>query len=115
MIMLELKTIADVGLVGFPNVGKSSILASITRALPYIANYPFTTLHPMIGKVIFIDDFEYTVADIPGILENSSKGKGLGLDFLRHIERTKVLVFVLDLLSTDSLQKQLEILRKELL
>jgi GTPase len=84
---LELKSLAQVGLVGYPNVGKSSFLSSISRALPRIANYEFTTLVPSIGKVKFIDDFEMTVADLPGIIHGASDNKGLGLEFLRHIER----------------------------
>lgn len=93
---MELKTIADVGLVGFPNVGKSTFLAAVSRSLPKIANYPFTTLSPSVGKIKFLDDYHYTIADIPGIIEESHKDKGLGLEFLRHIERTNVLLFVLD-------------------
>lgn len=89
------------GLVGFPNAGKSSFLAAVSRCLPKIANYPFTTLAPMLGKVRFIDEFEYNIADIPGIIKDSHKNKGLGLEFLRHIERTKVLVFVIDSSSTE--------------
>jgi GTP-binding protein len=100
-LFLELKTIADVGLVGFPNAGKSSLLAAMTRALPKIANYPFTTLTPIVGKLKFLDDFSFTVADIPGIIDDAHKDKGLGLDFLRHIERTKLLVFVSKILIHD--------------
>jgi len=91
-IFLELKSIADAGLVGYPNVGKSTFLSTISRAMPKIANYPFTTLNPLVGKVKFVYQYEYTVADIPGIIEDAHKNKGLGLDFLRHIERTKVLI-----------------------
>lgn len=87
---MELKSLADVGLVGFPNVGKSTFLSAVTRSLPKIANYPFTTLNPTVGKIKFVDNFEYTVADIPGIIEKSYLNKGLGLEFLRHIERTNV-------------------------
>ena len=88
---------ADVGLVGYPNVGKSTLLASVSRALPKIANYPFTTLVPSIGKVKFIDDFSFTMADIPGIIEKASENKGLGFEFLKHIERTKILCYVIDI------------------
>lgn len=91
---MELKSIADVGLVGYPNVGKSTFLSAVSRSLPKIANYPFTTLSPTIGKIKFIDDFTFTLADIPGIIENSHKNKGLGLEFLRHIERTNVKQFI---------------------
>ena len=87
--------IADIGLVGYPNAGKSTFLASVTRALPKIADYPFTTLNPMIGKVSFIDKFNFTIADIPGIIDDAHLDKGLGLEFLRHIERTRVnLLFI---------------------
>ncbi|MEO0107790.1 MAG: GTPase ObgE [candidate division WOR-3 bacterium] len=94
-LRLALRMISDIGLVGLPNAGKSSILARITHALPKIADYPFTTLAPNLGT---LDDGvrRYTIADLPGIVEGASQGKGLGLRFLRHIERTRVLVFVID-------------------
>ena len=115
-ILLELKCIADVGLVGLPNVGKSSILASVSRSLPKIANYPFTTLSPLVGKIKFIDDFEFTMADLPGIIEDAHKNKGLGLDFLRHIERTKVFLYVLDVAGdlNEDLKKNFDILINEI-
>ncbi len=95
-VILELKTIADVGLVGFPNVGKSTILSKITRARPKIANYHFTTLSPNLGVCDYYDN-QFVVADIPGLIEGASEGAGLGIEFLRHIERTRMLVHVVDI------------------
>ena len=95
-VLLELKTIADVGLVGFPNVGKSTILSKITRARPKIANYHFTTLSPNLGVADYYDE-QFVVADIPGLIEGASQGAGLGIDFLKHIERTRMLVHVVDI------------------
>lgn len=94
-VILELKTIADVGLVGFPNVGKSTILSKITRARPKIANYHFTTLSPNLGVCDYYDN-QFVVADIPGLIEGASEGAGLGIEFLKHIERTRMLVHVVD-------------------
>jgi GTP-binding protein len=95
-VLLELKTIADVGLVGFPNVGKSTILSKITKARPKIANYHFTTLSPNLGVCDYYDN-QFVVADIPGLIEGASDGLGLGTEFLRHIERTRMLVHVIDM------------------
>ena len=94
-VLLELKSVADVALVGFPSAGKSSLIAAVSAARPKIADYPFTTLHPNLG-VVQAGDHRYTVADVPGLIEGASEGKGLGLEFLRHVERCTALVHVLD-------------------
>lgn len=99
-VVLELKTVADVALVGFPSAGKSSLIAAMSAARPKIADYPFTTLHPNLG-VVQAGDSRYTVADVPGLIEGASEGKGLGLEFLRHVERCSVLVHVLDCATLD--------------
>ena len=100
-LFLELKIIADAGLVGYPNAGKSTFLASVSNALPKIAPYPFTTINPQIGVIKFEDYTKITLADIPGLIEGASENIGLGHDFLKHIERTRVLVYVLDMAGTD--------------
>jgi len=113
-LILELRLIADVGLVGYPNAGKSTMLAAVSRAKPKIADYPFTTLSPNLGIVELEGYNQFRMADIPGIIEGASLGKGLGHDFLRHIMRTKVLLFILDG-TADEPSIQYTALRKELI
>jgi len=98
---LELRTIADVGLLGFPNAGKSSLLSAVSAATPKIASYPFTTLNPIVGTMVYPDFAKIRIADVPGIIEGASKGVGLGFAFLRHLERSRVLVYVIDMAGTD--------------
>lgn len=112
-IILELKVLADVGLVGFPNAGKSTLLSVISAAKPEIADYPFTTLTPNLGVVRYRDDRSFVVADIPGIIEGAAEGKGLGLRFLRHIERNSVLLFMIPVDSLN-ISREYEILLNEL-
>jgi len=111
-IWLQLKTIADIGIIGLPNAGKSSLLAAITSATPKIANYKFTTLNPNLGVAVY-DDKEITLADIPGIIEGAHEGVGLGIKFLKHIERCKSLVHLIDITEED-LKKSYTQVRKEL-
>ena len=112
-VILQLKVLADVGLVGFPNAGKSTLLSVVSAAKPEIADYPFTTLTPQLGIVSYRDNQSFWMADIPGIIEGAAEGRGLGLRFLRHIERNAVLLFMVPVI-TEDIKKEYEILLSEL-
>ena len=111
-LTLELSLLADVGFVGLPNSGKSTLLSILTNAKPEIGNYPFTTLYPQLGILKYKDNRECVIADLPGLIEDASKGKGLGIRFLQHIKRVKIIVFLIDI--DDDIEKTLKLLQKEL-
>ena len=115
-LRLELKTIADAGLLGFPNAGKSSLITALSSARPKIASYPFTTLNPVVGTVVYDDYAQVRIADVPGIIEGAATGVGLGLAFLRHLERARALVYVIDMAGTDNREpwQDYKVLKKEI-
>lgn len=123
-LIMELKTVADVGLVGYPNAGKSTLLSKLTNKHPKIAAYPFTTINPLIGTLVFEDHTKLRVADIPGLIDGAHDGVGLGFEFLRHIERSAFLIFIIDMAAADgrdpvedyrNLRKELKLYRADLL
>lgn len=124
VLRLELKTVAEVGLVGYPNAGKSTLLRALTDARPKVAPYPFTTLHPVLGTLVFDDFHSIRIADIPGLIKGAHQGVGLGHDFLRHIERTSFLVYVIDMAGSEgrdpvddyrNLRRELKLYKPELI
>lgn len=113
-LLLRLKLIADIGMVGFPNAGKSTLLSVLTNSNPRIGDYPFTTVNPNLGVMVYKGEIQYIIADIPGLIEGASKGRGLGIKFLKHIERTRALLFLIDLASSMDYKTQFEVLTNEL-